>query len=338
MRTYLEACQVPTARVGSVEVPRLIMGIHPFDGCGYVSAERDRQMLEHFADTQRIVDVLAWVAGQGITMVQVDHMVPHLNRQHLTAVWKASTQAQIGIGTIPFIVVPLTLDGRPLETRRVYATFDYNAYTRFGARYRAHLASDPIVSYLTAGYGIEGDVLVSCDTVPPYSEQEVARMQVDWDALARYVGFFDGFEPLVADPGAEIDLLAPAGRFDLIEEYIAYLRRRFPAVVTSIHHPGITIPLLEKAGVSFDGYITPLNKLGVFMLPTPESALEAIRSSRKPVIAIKPMAGGRLVRQEAFDYVLGEVGVAACMFGLGPLHEVRFTVGQARGAIDRLTA
>ncbi|MEW6754625.1 MAG: hypothetical protein AB1505_27125 [Candidatus Latescibacterota bacterium] len=338
MRTYLQACRVPTTRVGCVEVPRLIMGIHPFDGCGYVSPERDRRMLEHFADVQRIAEVLAWVAGEGITMVQTDHMVPHLNRQHLTAVWKASVQAQIQIGTIPFLVVPLTLDGRPLETRRVYATFDYNAYARFGARYRAYLQRDPIVSYLTAGHGVEGDVLVSCDTVPPYSPEEVARMELDREALARHVGFFDGFEPLVADPGAEIDLLAPAGRFELIEEYIAYLRGRFAAVVTSVHHPGITLPILEQAGVSFDGYITPLNKSGVFMLPTPESALDAIRRSRKPVIAIKPMAGGRLVRQEAFDYVLNEVGVAACMFGLAPMDEVRFTVGQAKGAVERVAA
>ena len=45
MKSYLEACNVPTVMVGEVEVPRLIMGLHPFDGYGYVSAERDRANL-----------------------------------------------------------------------------------------------------------------------------------------------------------------------------------------------------------------------------------------------------------------------------------------------------
>jgi len=175
--------------------------------------------------------------------------------------------------------------------------------------------------------------MVRFEKVPPYTVEEIGRMEVDYAALEGYIGFFDGFAPLIADPGAEVDLLAPAGRFDLIEEYIAFLRRRFPAVVTSIHHPGITIPALEEGGASFDGYIVPLNKLGVFMMPTPESALEAIRSSRKPIIAIKPMGGGRLIAREAFDYVLNEVGAAACMFGLGRLEEVEHTVGLAKAAL-----
>ena len=33
MRTYLEGCGVPTTQIGQAEIPRLIMGIHPYDGC-----------------------------------------------------------------------------------------------------------------------------------------------------------------------------------------------------------------------------------------------------------------------------------------------------------------
>ena len=158
-------------------------------------------------------------------------------------------------------------------------------------------------------------------------------MEIDYATFERYIGFFDGFDLLIADPGAEVDLLAPAGRFDLIEEYITFLRKHFDAVVASVHHPGITIPALEEGNVSFDGYITPLNKLNVFMLPTPDSALEAIRNSSRPVIGIKTMAGGRIVAQEAFDYVLNEIGIAACMFGLGTLDEVQYTAAEAKKAL-----
>ena len=333
MKTYLEGCKVPTSQVGAIELPRLIMGLHPFDGYGYISPERDREMLDHFSQFQRIVEVLSYGVEQGITAAQTDHMELHLNRQHLVAIWKAMQQTGVEIATIPFLVIPITLDGQPLDMRRVHATFDKNAFDRYGDEYRQYFDTDPIVAYVSGGHGAEDEMRTRFDQVPPFTPGELGRMQIDYQAFAGHIGFFEGFERLIADAGAEVDLLAPAGRFDLIEEYIAYLRQHFDAVVTSVHHPGITIPALEAGNASFDGYITPLNKLGLFMLPTPDSALEAIRSSSRPIIAIKPMGGGRMVRQEAFDYVLNEIGAAASMFGLGPMHEVEQTVSLAKGAL-----
>lgn len=334
MKNYLEACTVPTTRIGDVEVPRLIMGIHPFDGYGYVSAEKDRFNAEHFSRLQRIIDVIAYVASQGVTAVQTDHMAGHLDRQHLTAVWKASAQADVALATVPFLLVPVTLDGNLLEQRRVYATLDLHSHRDHGESYRQYMKSDPIVNYMGSGQGAdEEDFLVFHEEVPPYTADDMARMSIDYAAFERIIGFFDGFDPFIADAGAEVDLLAAGGRFDLMAEYIAFLRQRFPAVVTSVHVPGRTISILEEHDVAFDGYITPLNKLGVFMLPLPEVALEAIRNSSRPVMAIKPMAGGRLLGREAFDYVLNEVGVAACLFGLGTIDEVTYTVAEARAAL-----
>lgn len=333
MKTYLEACQVPTVAIGPIEIPRLIMGIHPFDGYGYVSPARDQEMLAHFSRFDRIVEVLSYAVGEGITAVQSDHTATHLNRQHLTAIWKVQEQTSVQIAIIPFLLVPLVLDGQPIDQRRVHATLDRNAFERYGQRYREYLDQDPIVAYVTHGHGAAEDVMVRFEEVPAYTPEEIGQMAVDYAAFERYLGFFAGFEGLIADPGAEVDLLAPGGRFDLIEEYIAFLRKYFKAVVASIHHPGITLPLLERAGISFDGYIAPLNKLGVFMLPTPEAALAAIRRSTRPIIAIKPMAGGRLLGQEAFDYVLNEIGAAACMFGMGRLEEVQFTLSAAKKAL-----
>ncbi len=333
MKTYLEACQVPTVAIGEVEVPRLIMGLHPFDGYGYISAEQDRRMSEHFSDIQRIIDVLDYVAKQGITVAQTDHMEPHLNRQHLAAIWRSSSQTGIEIGTIPFLVVPVTLHGKPLDHERVYATFDKNAYDRYGEEYRDYLRGDPIVAYQAGGQGGGENFLVSFEDVPAYTQDEIHRMEIDYHALERTIGFFDGFDGLIADPGAEVDLLAPGGRLDLVEGYISYLKKRYRAVVSSTHHPGITIPILEENGVEFDGYIAPLNKPGVFMLPTPHAALEAINNSTRPVIAIKPMAGGRLLGREAFDYVLNQAKASACMFGLGTLDQVKFTVSEAKMAL-----
>jgi hypothetical protein len=333
MRSYLEACGVPTRPIGNVELPRLIMGIHPTDGYGYISAERDQRMMEYFSSSEPIVQVMSCGIEHGLTVVQTDHMEVHRNRQQLVAIWQTMERTGAEIRTIPFMLIPLTLDGKPLDQRRAHATFDYNARQLAGDEYRDYFATDPIVQYVTGGHASEEDVLVSCDELAPFSTAELNAIEVDYGLLEQYLGFFAGFTPFIADAGAEIDLLAPAGRFDLIDEYLTFLRGRFPAVATSIHHPGITIPALEASDIQFDAYITPLNKLGVFMLPTPQTALAAIRASDTPVIAIKPMAGGRMVRQEAFDYVLNDVGAAACMFGLGTMEEVLYTFAQARGAL-----
>ena len=334
MKTYLEACTIPTTRIGPVEVPRLIMGIHPFDGYGYVGGDKDAFNASHFSHFDRIVQVIAWVASQGITAVQTDHTALHLNRQQLVAVWKASQQEGVSLATVPFIFIPVTLDGQLLDHRRVYATLDRAAWDLAGETYRAYLKADPIIQYMGSGHGAASeDFLVFHEEVPPFTADEFGRMVVDYELLNQYQGYFAGFDPFIADAGAEADFLSIGGRFDLMEEYIAFLRRHYPAVVTSVHHPGVTIPLLEEHDVSFDGYVTPVNKLGVFMLPTPETALAAIRAAKKPIISIKPMAGGRLLGTEAFDYVLNDVGVAATMFGLGTIDEVTWTVPRALQAL-----
>ena len=73
MKTYLEGCGVPTARVGEAEVPRLIMGIHPYDGCSYQSAGRDADNLRAFGQVHQVVEVLRYaVEEEGVTAAQVD--------------------------------------------------------------------------------------------------------------------------------------------------------------------------------------------------------------------------------------------------------------------------
>ena len=43
MKSYLEGCGVPTTHIGQAEIPRLIMGIHPYDGCSYQpEADQDK--------------------------------------------------------------------------------------------------------------------------------------------------------------------------------------------------------------------------------------------------------------------------------------------------------
>ena len=111
-----------------------------------------------------------------------------------------------------------------------------------GEAFREHFHADEIIRYNLGG---TFDGISTPATVAPYGEEDAARFEIDYGILEQYLGFFAGCDILVADPGAEIDLLAMTGRFDLIREYLNFLRQRFDTVITSVHHAGITLPLLE---------------------------------------------------------------------------------------------
>jgi len=329
MKSYLEASDVPTVQIGEIELPRLIMGIHPYDGCSYVSRERDVENLRRFDTSAKVSDVLRIAVQEArLTTVQVDHMLPVLDRLHLQAIWETERVTGVQLGLVAYILIPFALDGTDMTyADRAHPTLYAYDERAAGAAFAEHIRSDDIMGYLLRE---SPGQLTTPETVAPFTPEEAARLKIDYPALERYLGFFAGCDILVADPGAEIDVLAMLGRFDLIREYLAFLREHYETVITSVHHAGVTIPLLGAEGIEVDAYLTPVNRPGTAMYPTPEMALDAIRQASVPVIAIKPMAGGRYLGRQAFEYVFDEVGVAGCMFGLGTVEQVRETAAAAR--------
>lgn len=335
MKSYLEANKLPTVKIGNVELPRLIMGIHPYDGCSYVSTERDHQNLALFDQAGKVSKVLRYaVEEQGLTVVQGDHMNPVLNRLHLQALWETEQQTHTQIGLVAYILVPISLDGVDITySERAHATLYAYDEVAGGSAFREHMHSDDIIRYILGGsFG----TLVTPKTVSPFTAEEAARFQIDYAKLEQYLGFFAGYDILVADPGAEIDLLAMTGRFDLIREYVQFLRVRYTNVITSVHHAGVTVPLLERENIPVDAYLTPINELGLHMFPTRDLVVDAIQHAEKPVIAIKPLAGGRYLGHKAFDYVFEKIGVAASMFGMGTIDQVSQTVGWAKEVLGAM--
>jgi hypothetical protein len=332
MKSYLEASDIPTTGIGQIELPRLIMGIHPYDGCSYVSAERDAENMERFGTAGSVAQVLRLAVEEfGLTTVQVDHMELPLDRLHLQAVWEAERLTGVQIGLVAYLLVPIAFKGADVTySERAHSTLYAADYAAAGADFDRKIRSDDIMHYLLGG---DSSKLVTPETVSPFSPEESEGLEIDYRLLERYLGFFEGCEVLVMDPGAEIDLLAMTGRFDLIREYLAYLRGQYETVITSVHHAGVTIPLLEEQGIEVDAYLTPVNRPGTAMYPTPEMALAAIRQASVPVLAIKPMAGGRYLGRKAFEYVFDEVGVDGCMFGLGTVDQVRETAAAARSVL-----
>jgi hypothetical protein len=329
MKTYLEGCGVPTTCVGQTEVPRLIMGNHPYDGISYVSRERDAWNLCTFDRAAKVSKVLRYAVEQaGLTVTFVAHERPARNRLHLQAIWETEQQTGVEIGMIAHIHIPVMLDGElVMSTKRARATLHAHSERLAGEAYQKHLAQDPIINRVIKK---RPQAWVTPETTPPLTADEAARFSVDYMRLERYLGFYAGCNVVIANPGTEVEFLAMTGRLDLVRECVDFLRRRFTTVTISIHHAGVTIPLLEAAGIAVDGYVTPVNRLGALMSPTPEIALAAIREASKPIIAIKPLAGGRTLGHSAFEYVFDEVRAAAAVFGMGTLEQVSETTKAAR--------
>lgn len=117
----------------------------------------------------------------------------------------------------------------------------------------------------------------------------------------------------------EIQLMLEAGAQGVIihgslaDRDMAFARQhlvslREQGLVTGIatHRPGMTIPRLD-AMEEVEIVLCPLNKVGRFMEPSVESTLQAIETTSKRIMAMKPLAAGRLSPQEAFSYISDKV-------------------------------
>lgn len=324
---------IPTIPLGGIEFPRLTMGIHPYDGVSYQDEHRDAENLELFGEVNPVADVIHHaVQNFGFSVAQVDHMNPELNRLHLQAVWETERRLKTDIGLLAYILIPISLNGESVSySERAHSTlFGYDLAAVGEEAYLEQLSRDEILKY-TVGGTFEN--LVTPKTVEPYGRADAENFTIDYATLEQYLGFFAGCKILVADPGAEIDLLAAVGRFDLIQEYLDFLRGRFDTVITSVHHAGITIPLIEEHNIEFDGYIVPINEPGMYMFPIQDRVVDAVRQTNKHVICIKPMAGGRYLGEKAFEYVFNDVGIESCMFGMGTIEQVTETATAARSVL-----
>ncbi len=87
-----------------------------------------------------------------------------------------------------------------------------------------------------------------------------------------------------------------------LSEWIDMIRDAGAKPAASTHSPGSTIPLLDEMG--FEAYLAPVNTVGYGMEPDVESILKALERTKKAVIAIKPLAAGKLSPEKSvFKYI-----------------------------------
>jgi len=87
-----------------------------------------------------------------------------------------------------------------------------------------------------------------------------------------------------------------------LNEWIDMIRDAGARPAASTHSPGSTIPLLDE--LDFDAYLAPVNTVGYGMEPDVKSTLKALERTRKKVLAIKPLAAGKLSPERSlFEYI-----------------------------------
>jgi len=101
----------------------------------------------------------------------------------------------------------------------------------------------------------------------------------------------------------------------------------------STHNAGSVLPAAE----SFDAVAvnTPINKIMWRMCPCEEMVLSAIQKTKKKVIAMKPLAMGRIAPQEGMAYICRIPDVDGIVVGIGHEYEAEETFGAAQSILSR---
>jgi len=305
-----------------VPVPRLILGHLPFVGESYQGPKKNRECFEKFSDVENTIKILIKAVKEyGITVMgAIPATEGKLATLLLEAIRETMRRTAIEIALIPCLQIPLTIGGEPIDDYRRWLTYYDVEKQLAGEKILKKYLEDPI---LLCRKGWKKKFSRALAHESPYQEKTLRKLQIDYDKLNQAMSSLQGFNILFIEPGSETDFLAMTGRLDLLSQFVGWLRNNFGyRVLLGTHHAGSTIPVLERSRIEFDGYITPVNKLGVMMFPTQEMALEAIRSTKKPVIAIKPLAGGRIPPRTALEFLYKDLRIDVCMIGLASESEV----------------
>jgi hypothetical protein len=193
------------------------------------------------------------------------------------------------LGTSPFIGAG-QFGSKSLDYRRQFFDKPDNMTRLFlhsaslGVRAVQLIGYQPLVEALTNAQELVGDFFVAV-VIPRgnFAANLDLVSPLEPEFVSVHAQFCDDFDPRLSE---WIDMIRDAGAK--------------PAAST--HLPGATIPLLNELG--FEAYLAPVNTVGYGMEPDVESTLKALERTRKAVIAIKPLAAGKVSPERSvFEYI-----------------------------------
>jgi len=307
---------------------KIILGNLPFLGISYQGREKDEQYREKFSDKREIKKVMKVAVNYGVRFFSSSsHRFSDLSMLHLEAVREVEEEEETEISLIACISIPLQIGGAKVNDYKRWKTHLIYETEKFGEIVLRRVLNDPILNFRPRWKE-------NLQTVKPYTMTQLQRgLKVDWGMWEDIVNRLADWRIAWIEPGSETDFLA-LSRSDLLGELIDRIQDAGYRSLLGSHHLGATVPLLEESRIRrFDGYVTPINKLGVMMFPTQRETEKAAREARnqgKLLIAIKPFAGGRIRPKEALTYVYKQMEADACMMGVASVKEAEEDFKAAR--------
>jgi hypothetical protein len=310
MKTYVEGSQYPLVTIAGQQIPKVILGTHPFDGITYTSIHRDQLFRQQWTGVRSMVHLLKPIVSRfGVTSVRGFPSTTQYSYWHQKAIHQTMQELDTEIAVVLGTILPLkqSIDIRP---------YLYRLSLQASRQYAAIWRKDAIIQYWLDHNDnpVEAarQFIQQATALPLIPPRAWKNVDIDYHKLDELLQRYKEFNVLVT-----------------------YIRDQIQGpFLLGTHYAGIIIPLVEAAGLNVDGYSTPVNAMGILMFPTQELAVQAIHATSKPVIAIKPLGGGRVPPRVAFFYVFKEIGVHAAMVGIGGLTEAQETLTEAHRLLN----
>jgi hypothetical protein len=245
------AAGLPTVRLGTLEVSRLILGSNPFWGYSHKSAQLDEEMRRHHTD-ERIAQILDEAASCGVTAV-----------------------------------------ASPPDER----------WRKLWMRY-------------AAGGGKLKLWVSQCHGNPEQMLAEIDR-SVEAGAAAVFI------------QGARVEEQYGKGNFDTLRTWIEHIKKAGLPAGAAAHWPEVH-PELERRGFPTDFYFQCMynaSKTSDYSSAEREKAAATIAGLKKPVVAYKILAAGRLAAAEGFEYAFNHIrrkdGVCVGIYARNAVDQIR---------------
>jgi len=314
----LESNKVSRVEVGSIDLPKIILGWDPFQSITMVypqPQEKKKVYSKRFADENGIVDVVLAAIERGASAMNLGP-----NQAIMRAVAKIRKRADLTI--IPAIYqVPLQLTGKSVPLVRIDSTIQkYREYIKKESAYAEYVSTQEFRSV---------------DTAKPLKNDELKRLKVNKEKFKSLLRLFEnkGCAKIVTTC---IEFYALADQFSLLDDVVKTCTDLGFAVCAGFHMSN-AFDALERENFHFPAYFAPLNKVGYFMLPSQQHLLDALLKIKVPLFVIKPLGGGRIMPKEAFDYIFGLKKNAICIVGLSSAQEAHETISAANESLAHTT-
>jgi hypothetical protein len=318
---------------GKLGLQRMILGNLPMLGISYQGKRKDDEFRGKFSDKDEMKRVMKVAIRYEVSLFSAAS--PDFNElapTYLKAIEEIQEEEETELSLITCTSVPLELRGRQINDYRRWKTHLNHELKEFGREVRERFLEDPV---LNCRPGWKENLRLA----RPYKVKDLERdLKVDWRLWEEHVNSLSDFRISWIEPGSETDFLA-FSRMDLLEELLDRIHEFGYRSLLGSHHLGASFRLIEARRVKrFDGYVTPINTLGVMMFPTQRVAEKALRRARKmgrSIVAIKPFAGGRIRPKEALNYVYKKLKADSCMMGVGSVEEAEEDFRAARGILEK---